>query len=166
MEFKEFDIAKADFNPFKTVGKDWMLITAGDEKGFNTMTVSWGGFGIMWHKNVSDIVIRPQRHTLGFIENSDYYTISLFDEKYRDTLTYCGRHSGRDVDKVKETGLTPKFIDGTTAFEEAHTILVCKKLYRQELTDDCFIDKSLLSNYESDNFHISFVGEITKALKK
>ena len=49
MEFKEFDIAKSDFNPFTKVGKDWMLITAGDEKGFNSMTASWGGFGIMWH---------------------------------------------------------------------------------------------------------------------
>lgn len=166
MEFKEFDIALSDFNPFKSVGKDWMLITAGDENGFNMMTASWGGFGIMWHKNVSNIVIRPQRYTLKFLEKCDYYTINFFDEKYRDALTYCGRHSGKDVDKVKETGLTPMFIDGTTAFEEANTVLVCKKLYRQELTDDCFLDKSLLSNYVNNDYHISFVGEIIKALKK
>ena len=58
------------------------------------------------------------------------------------------------------------FVDGTTAFKEAHTVLICKKLYRQELTNECFIDKSLLSNYVNNDYHISFVGEIVKALKK
>lgn len=166
MKFKEFDLVSSNFNPFKEIGKDWMLITAGDENSFNTMTASWGGVGVMWHKNVANIVIRPQRYTLGFIESSDYYTICFFDEKYREALKYCGSHSGKDVDKIKETGLTPMFIEGTTAFEEASTVLVCKKLYRQELTDDCILDKSLMSNYVNNDFHISFVGEITKAFKK
>ncbi len=166
MSFKEFDIVSADFNPFKVPSKEWYLITAGDKNGYNTMTASWGGFGVMWNKNVVNIVIRPQRHTLEFIENNDLFSLSVFDEKYRDALKYCGSHSGRDVDKAKETGLTPLFIEGTTAFEEAKTILVCRKLYRQELTDDCFTDKSILSNYVNNDYHISFVGEIVKSLNK
>lgn len=166
MDFKEFDIVKSDFNPFKTASKDWYLITAGDENGYNTMTASWGFFGVMWNKNVAEIVIRPQRYTLGFIEEADYFTISVFSEEYRNALKFCGSHSGKDCDKAKETGLTPVFIDGTTTFEQAQTVLVCRKLYRQEMTDDCFIDKSLLSNYANNDYHISFIGEIVKAYKK
>ena len=50
-------------NPFKMVGKDWMLVTAGDENGWNTMTASWGFMGVMWGKNAAVTVIRPQRYT-------------------------------------------------------------------------------------------------------
>lgn len=166
MNFKEFNIVNADFNPFKVPSKKWFLITAGNENGYNTMTASWGGFGVMWNKNVANIVVRPQRHTIEFIEKSDLFTISVFDEKYRDALKYCGAHSGRDVDKAKETGLTPLFIEGSTTFEEAETVLVCKKLYRQELKKECFLDEKLLKNYPIDDFHISFVGEIIKSLEK
>ena len=30
-----------DFNPYKKIGKEWFLVTAGDESGWNTMTASW-----------------------------------------------------------------------------------------------------------------------------
>ena len=29
-----------DFNPYKKIGKEWFLVTAGDESGWNTMTAS------------------------------------------------------------------------------------------------------------------------------
>ena len=52
MSFKEVKMEELNFNPFTKIGTEWMLITAGDEKKFNTMTASWGGVGIMWNKNV------------------------------------------------------------------------------------------------------------------
>ena len=30
-------------NPFKLIGADWMLITAGTKESYNTMTGAWGG---------------------------------------------------------------------------------------------------------------------------
>lgn len=50
MSFKEVKMEELNFNPFTKIGTEWMLITAGDEKKFNTMTASWGGVGIMWNK--------------------------------------------------------------------------------------------------------------------
>ena len=47
MSFKEVKMEELNFNPFTKIGTEWMLITAGDEKKFNTMTASWGGVGIM-----------------------------------------------------------------------------------------------------------------------
>lgn len=32
-------------NPIRLIGRDWMLITAGQMGDFNTMTASWGGVG-------------------------------------------------------------------------------------------------------------------------
>lgn len=50
MAFHEVPIESLEFNPFKKISKQWMLITAGDEKKSNTMTASWGGLGIMWER--------------------------------------------------------------------------------------------------------------------
>ena len=33
-------------NVIQLIGKEWMLVTAGDESSFNTMTASWGGAAV------------------------------------------------------------------------------------------------------------------------
>ena len=109
--FKEINPKEIVESPFKLIGDDWALVTAGDREKFNTMTISWGGVGIMWGKPVVFTFIRPQRYTFAFMENGDRYTMSFFDEKYRDALKFCGSKSGKDYDKVKETGLTPAFTE-------------------------------------------------------
>ncbi|MBQ6947370.1 MAG: flavin reductase family protein, partial [Clostridia bacterium] len=58
-------------NLFDRIGKDWMLITAGTAENCNTMTASYGGFGILFSKTVAHIYVRPQRHTYSFIENAE-----------------------------------------------------------------------------------------------
>jgi len=60
MAFHEVPIESLEFNPFKKISKQWMLITAGDEKKSNTMTASWGGLGIMWGKNVATAIHPPK----------------------------------------------------------------------------------------------------------
>ena len=61
MSFKEINPNQICDNTFELIGKDWALVTAGDKEKFNTMTVSWGGVGIMWNKPVAFTFIRPQR---------------------------------------------------------------------------------------------------------
>ena len=63
MAFREIKIEELQFNPFTKIGKEWLLITAGDEEKHNTMTASWGGVGVLWGKNVVTTYIRPQRYT-------------------------------------------------------------------------------------------------------
>lgn len=166
MNFEELDLFAADINPFRLIGKEWMLITAGGNDSYNTMLASWGGLGVMWGKNVAECMIRPSRRTLGFVESNELFTLSFFDEEYREALNFCGTHSGRDYDKAKETGLVPWFTDGTTAFEQARLVLVCRKLYSQDIDTNLFIDKSCLKWYEKDGVHKVFVGEIVKAYIK
>ena len=165
MSMKEFDFISEKFNPFSKISKEWFLITAGDEQGFNTMTASWGAMGIMWNKNVITVVVRPQRKTLEFLKDSGYFTISFYDEKHRDILKFCGSNSGRNVDKIALTGLQPVSIDGTITFEQADTTLICKKLYTQQIDPKCFVEKSLLSNYPDEDYHFAIVGEIIKSVR-
>jgi len=153
-------------NLFKLIGSDWMLITAGVPESFNTMTASWGGMGVIWNKKVCFCVVRPTRHTRIFTESADYFSLSFFEERYRDVLTYCGSHSGRDVDKVKETRLTPLFGDNTVYFAEARLVFVCRKIYYQDIDPRNFLDPAIDRNYPLKDYHRLYVGEIVSCLTK
>ncbi len=138
MGFREVKIEELQFNPFTKIGKEWLLITAGDSEKFNTMTASWGGVGVYWGKNVVTTYIRPQRYTKEFVDSNDTFTVAFFDETYREALNICGTISGRDINKIEKAGLTPYFVDDTVAFEEANMIIVCKKLYHGNMPPENF----------------------------
>ena len=104
MSFTEIKAEELKDNPFDLIGKQWMLITAGNEEKCNTMTASWGGVGIMWGKNIATAYIRPQRYTKKFMDETGMYTLSFLSEDYRKALNLCCSKSGRDCDKDKEAG--------------------------------------------------------------
>jgi len=157
-------------NPFKLIDKDWMLITAGhgeSHKTFNTMTASWGGLGILWNKQVSFCFVRPSRYTYEFMEKNKQYTLSFFDKAFKQALNVCGTFSGRDVDKVAKAGLTSFEIQPqTVTFREARLVLVCQKLYFQDLDPGHFLDPALEKNYPQKDYHRMYIGEITAAYLK
>ncbi|MGB9683280.1 MAG: flavin reductase family protein [bacterium] len=153
-------------NPFTLIGEDWMLITAGDINSFNMMTASWGGLGVLWRKDVAFCFIRPTRYTYNFINRGDFFTLSFFSEEYREALNICGSYSGREVDKVKLTGLTPieDRDHNTVFFDEARLVFICKKIYYQDINPENFIDKGIGEHYPLKDYHRMFIGEILKAL--
>ena len=158
-------------NAFRLVGKDWMLITAAgkDENGkdrVNTMTASWGGMGVLWNKPVAFCFIRPQRYTYTLTEQSDHLSLSFLPEAFRPALRLCGTKSGKDIDKFAAAGLAPAEEDGVPYVTEARLVLLCRKLYADDLKKACFVDPTLLSNYENGDFHRVYVVEIEKAYIK
>lgn len=165
MGFKEISAEELQFNPFTKIGKEWMLVTAGDENRHNTMTASWGGVGVMWGKNVVSVYIRPQRYTKEFVDTNDTFTLSFYDEAWKKALGICGSKSGRDCDKEAEEGLTPYYIDGTTAFAEADMILVCKKQYHQDMAAEHFdVKENDEKWYPEKDYHTMYMAEIVKVL--
>ncbi len=162
--FKEISPKEIDGNLIKMIADEWMLITAGNEEKYNMMTASWGFAGEIWGNDSVMALVRPQRYTMEFINNSDYFTLSFYgDEKGLHKV--CGSKSGRDVDKTALTGLTPVFSDNTVYFDEARLVLVCKKQYVGKLSPEDFIDKEPLKWY-NDDFHYMIIGKIEKVLVK
>lgn len=160
-ELKAIKVNELTDNVFSLIGKDWMLITSGTVDNYNTMTASWGGMGYLWNKNVCFIFVRPSRYTYEFMEQNDTFSLNFFTDEWRNALTICGKKSGRDIDKAKETGLKP--IPGnnqTTSFEQARLIIECKKLYFQDIIPEQFLDPSLEKNYNGGDYHRMYVGEI------
>ena len=60
--FQPYPIDMLDITPFTKLSKEWALVTAGDKEKSNTMTVSWGGTGVLWGKNVVYIFVRDTRY--------------------------------------------------------------------------------------------------------
>lgn len=163
----KIDIKDLKGNAVSMFDDKWCLITAGNKDSYNTMTASWGAMGELWNKDVCFVFIRPQRYTLEFTEREEYFTLSFFGEEYKKALTFCGRNSGRDCDKAKETGLTPMEIDGSMSFEESETVIVCKKLFYQDIDPEGFVDKAIDGVcYPEKDYHRMYVGEVVGCYKK
>ncbi len=161
---KEINHSELKENMFNIIGRNWMLLTAGNEEKLNTMTISWGGTGILWNKPVAFVFVRPQRYTKEFIDSNKYFTMSGYSDEMRPAIKFCGRNSGREIDKIKETGLIPVFDEKAPYFKQAKLVLVCRKLYAQELSETSLIDYNLLEYYSNNDYHTMYVAEIVKVL--
>lgn len=161
--FVEIRPEELEENVFKLIGHDWMLITAGTRNHYNTMTASWGGLGVLWDKPVCFCFIRPSRYTFEFMEKYNMFTLSYFDESYRNVLEYCGSQSGRHVNKVERCGLTPvEAHNRSVYFQEARLVIECRKLYFQDLNPSAFLAETLAAIYPQQDYHRMYVGEIER----
>ncbi len=152
-------------NPFHLIGKEWMLVTAEMNGKTNTMTANWGGVGVMWNLDVVFVVIRPQRYTKEFVDHSNTFSLTFFDQSHKSVLSYLGNKSGRDEDKIAHTKLTLTYEDETPFFEQAKTVLVCRKLFAQPYQKDSFIDLGIKKEvYSNEDYHTLYIAEIIKVL--
>ena len=160
-------------SPAQRIGDEWMLITAGNTQAgagnWNTMTASWGGLGVLWHRDVAFMFVRPGRQTRAFVDANSIFTLSFFDRKYRKALDLCGERSGRDHDKAMEASLTPIVFEnnvaagkasGAVSFKEASDIIVCRKIYTHDIDPVNFLDSAIADNYPIQDYHRMYVGEV------
>ena len=161
MNLKNFNLA-----PLYKIDKEWALLTCGKKEKFNMMTISWGGLGTLWHKPIATIYVRPNRYTNEFIENNDYFTLSFYDEEYKKDLGFLGSKSGRDIDKISYTNLTPEIIDNVITFKEANLTIVCKKIYFQDLDIKNIPQTEIDRFYNNEPVHRMYIGEVIDIIDK
>ncbi len=156
-----------EINPFTKIGKDWMLVTAGNEEKANTMTASWGGVGVMWGKDVAYVVIRQTRFTKEFIDKEGKFSLSFPSEKYRKEMKFLGTVSGRDEDKIKEAGIDINYHDGVPFIDQADMVFICKVMSNTFISKEDFIDKGIDEAwYKDGNYHTLYIAEITDILAR
>ena len=150
-----FDLV--EFNPFTKIGKEWALVTAGNKEKANTMTVSWGGVGVLWGKNVAFIFVRDSRYTKEFIDANEFFSITFLSGQYRDALNYCGSHSA--------AGLTLATRHNIPYVDEGNFVLLCEKMSATRITEDSFLLPKIKEKwYKDGDMHTMYIGEITDVL--
>lgn len=160
------DIKSFDKNVFDEIGNKSAILISGDKNGFNGMTISWGGLGVLWNKNVAFVFVRHSRYTYEFIEKSDSVTLSFLSDKYKKEKGMFGSLSGRNVDKFEETGLHHTYDPDFDGYyiTECDYVFKCKKLYSIDLND---LPKDINDKFYKDNdIHKMYVCEIKQYLVK
>ena len=154
---KKINIAEKSFNPFETIGQKWLLVSAGTEEKWNTMTASWGAVGVMWGKPSATCYIRQ------FVDAGEYFTLTVLKDGHRDVLNKMGSKSGRDMDKMHESGLTPVFVEGQPTFEEAELVLICRKRGVTDIKAEDMDQEVQDKWYADHDYHTMYIGEIVAA---
>lgn len=148
----------------------WLLLTAGDFAAgrFNAMTIAWGSFGTMWGKPFAQVVVRPTRFTFEFMEKYPTFTLCAFPDTHRADLQLLGTRSGRNGDKIAESGLTPVASPNVHApcFGEAELVVECRKIYYDDFKPAQFLDAEIEKNYPNKDYHRIYYGEIVGVWKQ
>ena len=159
---KKIGYEELELNPFRVIGEDNFLLTAGSIKDWNTMTAGWGGFGYLWNRPVVFVFVRESRYTLKYLEENDRFSLSFFkaDEANREMLRLAGTRSGRDYPKMTGLGLAASTKDDAIVFEGANMNITATRACIAKLDDGSFIDRSLLSYYPQGDWHYMLVGSV------
>lgn len=147
--------------------KKGVFLTTKNGEKVNSMVIGWGHIGRIWELPVFVAYVRDCRYTREMLDANPEFTVNVpvngFD---RNAFMVCGTKSGRDMDKVKEAGLTlvePEVIS-VPAIKEYPLTLECRVIYREEqkaerLPEDM---KRMFYSIETED-HISYYGEIVAA---
>lgn len=163
---RSVDVFKFNIPIFNEIGKKSFLLACGTKNHHNCMTVGWASLGYLWRKPMAFVYVRPQRYTYQFMEQYSFFSLNFFTDSFAEVLQLCGTKSGREIDKMNISGLTVKEIAGQTIYyNEAHTVIICKKVYYDDLKAENFLEKSFLNLYPSSDFHRIYYGEVIEILQ-
>ena len=166
--WQEIEPTEIALNPIQMIDRDWLEVSAGKEGKMNLMTISWGSIGELWGKPIFIVYVSTSRYTHQFMEENDYFTVTHFPESMRPQLSYLGRASGRNEDKVAGAGLTVEFTElGNPIYAEADLAIECKKIYAQQF-DANLLPQEQRDWYEQSGLGIHYmdIGEILHVWKK
>lgn len=159
----------------EAVQKGVLLTTKNGEK-VDTMTISWGTLGIEWARPIFTVFVRQNRFTHEQLEKNPEFTINipvgLFNRKI---LGIAGTRSGRNMDKIKELGLTlenPETIS-VPGIKELPLTLECRVIYKQKQELEAISEENQKRFYPQDvdgsasgenrDVHTAYYGEIVDA---
>ena len=154
-----------DLSALELFDKNWALLTSGDIGNHNSMTISWGQMGTLWHKPVVTTFVRFNRHTFSFINKNEYFVVSFFPKEFHNSLVIMGTKSGKDVNKDNLANLTPIEHNNVTLYKEAQVSLVCKKIYFDDLKFENMPKVVVEKLYKGQQGHRMFIGEVVEIVE-
>ena len=140
-----------------------VLLAATKKSGAsNVMTIGWGTVGIIWGRPMFVVMVRPSRHTYGFMEEAGEFTVNVPTPEMRAWTSFCGTKSGRDVDKFAALGMavTPaQKVQGVT-IDACPLVYECKVVHHNDVIPPNLAPEIVSGSYPQGDFHRVYFGEI------
>lgn len=167
MEQKEIKLE--DLEKYKNVFDlfgDSAVALANNGKKTNGLTIAWGSLGVLWNKPTCVVYVHETRYSRIIFDEADSFAVCFFGAEYGPQLDYFGRVSGRDVDKIKDSGLLLKEESGIPYFAEAELVIFCRKMGQSQFDATKINEMRIKKWYEKDGVHTIYYGEIIKVLAR
>jgi len=163
-KFNEIRCEELTDNPFKLVGSDWMLITAGTPDAFNLMTAAWEGW-VYSGRGVSHSALygRHVTHTASW--RSPTASRSLFLPMSTGTCsTFAAPGQVRMWTRLPKRA--SRLFLRTLRLLRSGTLCSSAGTLRTGLMPDAFLDPRINDLYPLKDYHRMYVGEILKSLRR
>jgi len=143
-----------------------LLTSVGMDGKANVMTIGWGLTGRLWGQTVFMVAVRPSRYTFELIEETGEFTVNVPPEReLDDAVAYCGKVSGRDKDKLGESGFEVE--KGETVRSPLVSCCVahleCRVIGKSRLVPE-LLSEEVKKSYASGNFHTLYFGKPLRIL--
>ena len=138
----------------------------------NVMTIGWAGFGVLWNRPVCQVMVRYTRYTYKLIEEAGAFTVNVPSSGMERVMDFCGRHSGRDVDKIRELGLavSPARMFPGIILDDCVLTYECRVVGKYDTLPEMLEEDVITSHYtggaKEANYHRLYAGEIVHLRKK
>ena len=137
-----------------------VLVTSGDMKNSNILTVAWTGI-LNTNPAIVYISVRPERYSYNLIKENKEFAINLTNEKLAYATDWCGVRSGAKFDKFKEMKLTKEKAEFIKAplIKESPVSIECKVIEERNLGSHTMFVAEVLS-IDADEKYIDEKGAL------
>ncbi len=113
-----------------------ILLTTKAGDRVNTMTIGWAQIGVIWGRPIASVFVRESRFSFRQLLENPEFTLNIpRGALNRQILGRAGTQSGRDIDKIKELGLTleESSVISVPGIKEFPLTLECSVLYSHRI---------------------------------
>ena len=124
----------------KKMASGGVFLTSQYEQTLDTMTIGWGGICYYWKEPVFEAPVRYSRYSHDIIDKSGVFTISvpMEGDDVSKQIAYCGTHSGRNVNKFAECGITAEkaSIVNVPIIKECSLHFECEVIFKHDINKE------------------------------
>ncbi|MFA5138682.1 MAG: flavin reductase family protein [Elusimicrobiota bacterium] len=134
----------------------------------NPMTIGWATLGVVWGEPILTVLVRPSRHTHGLIEEAGRFSVNVPLQGLEGALELCGSRSGRDCDKIAESGLRvePGRVQGVSVLPDCDLFFECETVHKTRVIEKDLDTKVLQRYYASGDFHTIYNGRVLHSYQR
>lgn len=165
--FYEIDLKEiTQYRDILSLFANGAIAVAKGSEGENSLTIGWGGLGVLWRKPTLTIYINKKRYSKKIFDNASYFSVCFFNKKYNKELgQFYGTLSGKHIDKIHNGPFTIDYYEDIPFYKESEIVIFCKKIGQSDFDINLINLENIVEWYKQDGVHTIYQGEVIKVIK-